>query len=48
MSIIIPGWQVLVTSGDAFTGLTVGAYGTYPHCGAAGRLSEGAIRPAGV
>ena len=29
MSFIIPGWQVRVTSGDLFSGLTVGAYGAY-------------------
>lgn len=29
MSIIIPGWQILVTSGDVFNGLTVGASRAY-------------------
>src|SRR5262249_13485869 len=29
MAIIIPGWQVLVMSGDVFSGLTVGLSGGY-------------------
>src|SRR5215470_3299327 len=29
MAIIIPGWQVLVMSGDVFSGLTVGVSGAY-------------------
>ena len=29
MAIIIPGWQVLVMSGEVFSGLTVGLSGAY-------------------
>jgi hypothetical protein len=29
MALSIPGWDIVVQSGDVFSGLTVGAYGAY-------------------